>query len=369
VKKAARLGLARLGAVVPFASVGKAAAALLAVSILVHTLAGVDVARVGGLLRGARGWLVLGLVPYVLAVVVDTAAWRVLLAGVVKPTPTWGALARVRLRCDAFGATLPGGSLIAESMAPAWLRRSMPIDTGIAAVAGRKCFVGLAEALYLLASFVVGFSVLSARAPALPWVVLGLGVGMLALFGGTSLALASGSSAARIQASLGALPIPIVRRWIAARASSFRSTDERLRALFRSSPTRLASACALFVLAWSLEAVETWVLLRLVGASLPLATVFAFEASVSLLRSVGCFAPGGLGLQDLGYVAVLRTLGLPDAMTAGAAFLVLKRAKELVWASVGYGSLLLSDREGRRDALAGSRSRRSLPQVLGEAGL
>ena len=110
-------------------------------------------------------------------------------------------------------------------------------------------------------------------------------------------------------------------------------------------------------------------LLQLLGVHLPLATVFAFEASVSLLRSIGCFAPGGLGLQDLGYVAALGTLGVADAMTAGAAFVLLKRAKELVWALVGYGSLLSSDGRARSGSES-ARSRRSpLPRVLGEAGL
>jgi hypothetical protein len=354
-----RSGLARL------APIAKSVALILAIGLLVRTLAAADLARVGALVGRAGGWVALGLLPYVVAVAVDTAAWRVLLGGITHPP--WTALARVRLRCDAFGATLPGGALIAESIAPSWLRRWLPLDTGIAAVAGRKCFVGLAEALYILTSFVVGFSVLGARAAALPWVVLGIGVGMLVLFGGTSLALASGSIAARLQATLAALPIPGLRKWLAARAAGFRSTDERLGALFRSSPKRLVAACALFVVAWSIEAVESWVLLQLVGVRLPFGTVFAFEASVSLLRSVGCFAPGGLGLQDLGYVAALGTLGVPDAVTTGAAFVVLKRAKELTWALVGYASLLLPDaRTSRREDAMRTRSS-AIPTVLSEA--
>lgn len=354
-----------------FAPLAKGVAIALALGVLLRTLAGADLTRVGALVAHAGGWVAVGLLPYVVAVLIDVTAWRILVRELAQPS--LAALVRVRVRCDAFGATLPGGALIAESMAPAWLRRTMAIDTGIAAVAGRKCFVGLAEAFYILASFAIGFSVLRARAPFLPWVVLGLGLGMLALFGGTSLALASGSVAARIQAALSALPLPFVRRAVTARASGFRSTDARLEALFRSHPARLVGACALFAVAWSVESVETWVLLRLVGVSLPLTTVFAFEASVSLLRSIGCFAPGGLGLQDLGYVAALGTLGVPDPITAGAAFIVLKRAKELAWSLVGYASLLLPDARPERAEIAGPRvgdAGASLPtKVLGEAGV
>lgn len=338
---------------------------MLAVGLLGRSLAGADLAQVGSLVGRSGGWIALGLVPYVLAVLVDVTAWRLLLGELARPP--LGALVRVRIRCDAFGATLPGGTLIAESIAPAWVRRWMPIDTGIAAVAGRKCLVGLAEALYILASFGAGFSVLAARVAYLPWVVLGLGLGMLILFGGASLVLASGSVAARIHAALSALPLPFLGSAIDSRARGFRATDERLGALFRSSPARLAGACALFVLAWSIETLETWVLLRLVGVRLPLESVLAFEASVSLLRSIGCFAPGGLGLQDLGYIAALGALGVPDSMTAGAAFIVTKRAKELVWSLVGYASLLLPDT--RRERISALAPKSSIPSVLGEAGL
>jgi uncharacterized membrane protein YbhN (UPF0104 family) len=348
------------------AHLAKGAAALLALGILLHALAGADFARVVTLVGHAGGGVALALVPHVFAVAFDVSAWRVLIGEIAKPPIA--ALVRVRLRCDAFGATLPGGPLVAESMAPAWLARWMSVDTGVATVAGRKCFVGFAEGLYLLASFAVGFSVLAARAAALPWVVVGLGLGMMALFGGTSLALASGRVAARLHALLASLPIAPLRAWTGDRARGFRSTDERFGALFRSNPRRLVAACLLFVGCWSVEAVETWILLRLLGAHLPLGTVFAFEASVSLLRSVGCFAPGGLGVQDLGYVAAFAAVGVPDVVNVGAAFVVLKRAKEIVWSLIGYSTFFSPARP-----LLSTPAPRVVPSplhsVLGEARL
>ncbi len=325
-------------------------------ALLGRTLAGTDLTRVAAQVRSAGGWVFVGVVPYALAVLADAVAWQTLLAGASQPA--LATLVRVRMRCDAFGVTLPGGTLVAESMAPGWLRAAMPIEAGVAAVAGRKCFVGLAESLYLFASFGLGFSLLRARAPMLPWVVLGLAAGMLALFGGSALLLASGSVTERVQRWLAAVPIARVRNWLASNARSFRSTDARLASLFHGDRRRLVAACFLFLVAWSIESLETWVLLRLVGVGLPLASVFAFEASVSLLRSFAWFMPGGLGLQDLGYVAALGALGVPEAATAGAAFLVLKRAKELVWAAVGYATLVPA-----RVPRAGS----AAPRLLGGA--
>jgi uncharacterized membrane protein YbhN (UPF0104 family) len=306
---------------------------------LERTLATADFARVGRLVAQQGGWVALGLLPYVVAVGFDALGWRTFLrAGGVREARAWW-LARTRLRIDSFGATLPGGTLVAESIAPTWLRRWIPLEAAVAAIAARKCFVGLAEAAYVFASFAVGFRLLQARAAVLPWVVFGGAVALLGLFGGTTVALASGATAARVHAWLASLPIPALRRWLDARAHGFSSTDERLAALFRSEPRRLWGAGALFVASWCMESFETWLLLRLVGVALPFPTVFAFEASVSLLRSLACFAPGGLGVQDLGYVATLGALGVPDAVNAGAAFVLLKRAKDLFWAAIGYATL------------------------------
>jgi uncharacterized membrane protein YbhN (UPF0104 family) len=325
-------------------------AVAVAIAIFARTLASANLGRTAGLVAQSGGWIALGLLPYGVAVLVDAFAWRTLLGPMPMSTPPLAMLFRVRVRCDALGATLPGGSLVGESLAPTWLRAWMPLEAGVAAVAGRKCTVGFAEGLYLVASVVVGFSVLHAQAAVAPWIVLGLGVLMLAMFGGASVALASGSIAAKVHRLLASLPIPPLRTWIATRSRGFTGTDARLAALFRMHPLRLASACGLSLVAWSIESVETWLLLHLVGVPMPLTTAFAFEASVSLLRSLAAFSPGGLGFQDAGYVAALVALGVPDAATAGAAFIVLKRAKELVWALAGYGSLALPDARGSAPA-------------------
>jgi hypothetical protein len=54
------------------------------------------------------------------------------------------------------------------------------------------------------------------------------------------------------------------------------------------------------------------------------------------------FAPSGLGVQDMGYMAFFTALGLPDAGALGAAFVLLKRSKEILWVAIGYLLLFLS---------------------------
>ena len=75
------------------------------------------------------------------------------------------------------------------------------------------------------------------------------------------------------------------------------------------------------------------------------------------MRSVGNFAPAGLGVQDAGYAVILQAMGLPGPTTA--AFVLLKRGKELVWIAVGYALLMALRRPAADLSSAGSTSRLS----------
>ena len=75
------------------------------------------------------------------------------------------------------------------------------------------------------------------------------------------------------------------------------------------------------------------------GCSAP--TSRSSRCSRSTPRSPSCappafFAPAGIGVQDVGYLAVLNAYGVPDANAIGPAFVVLKRMKELVFVAFGY---------------------------------
>jgi hypothetical protein len=64
------------------------------------------------------------------------------------------------------------------------------------------------------------------------------------------------------------------------------------------------------------------------------------------VRGLAFFVPAGLGIQDIGYLAFLRGFGVPHAVTVGAAFVFVKRSKEIFWILIGY--LLLAGQTWRR---------------------
>ena len=49
--------------------------------------------------------------------------------------------------------------------------------------------------------------------------------------------------------------------------------------------------------------------------------------------------PAGLGVQEVGYVALISAAGVANPIAVAAAFSVVKRLKEAFWISVGYGLL------------------------------
>jgi uncharacterized membrane protein YbhN (UPF0104 family) len=151
-----------------------------------------------------------------------------------------------------------------------------------------------------------------------------------------SLAFSHGAVADKMHRALSRVPVVRFRRWLDGQRAPFAATDSGLAALGRAPFARLGALGAL-VAAWTVESFETWLLLHLLGADVRFAHAIAIEACVVLLRNAAFFVPSGLGVQDAGYLSFLDAVGAPPA--TGPAFVILKRAKELVWIAIGYLTL------------------------------
>jgi glycosyltransferase 2 family protein len=310
--------------------------------LLLRTLGGTDLAHTGQLLAACGPWVLLGIVPFALAQALDTEAWRLVLAR-VAPKVRLRELYPVRVALEAMTVSMPAGVVVAESVAPGLLERTLgvPPYATVAAAGARRWLTMRAHSVYVALGAAAGFIVLRENPGTLgslrygPLVVLGSALLPLGASLAVSLTLASGSRATGLCAVLSRVPVPALRSWLLRRRAAFAATDAGFAALARDERS-LHAPTLLLVAAWLLESVEAFVLLRMAGAHLSLVTVLSFEAGLSVLRSVWFFAPAGLGALDLGYLAVLQALGVADATAVGAAFLVLKRGRELLWVAVGY---------------------------------
>ncbi|WP_437987536.1 lysylphosphatidylglycerol synthase transmembrane domain-containing protein [Sorangium sp. So ce117] len=319
-----------------------------AAGALWSTLRGADLPSVAALITSASApMMALALVPNLVARLFQAEASR-LVFGTRTRNPVSGRHApfsrylALTLSTEALTMSVPAGAALSESVTFYLLHRwcGIPGPQAVAGIAARRALIVLANAAYVAIALALGFGHLERASrpliggPGLPWLVVLSGLGLLAVALALGGALLSGTVASRVFAWLKRLPGQRVKACIDARAAAFSATDRHAAALGERR-SALAAAALLLLGMWLAEGAETYFFLRLLGVDVSLAEVLSFEVVLALLRAAAFMVPAGLGVQDAGYVAFLTALGVPAAATVGAAFVLIKRAKELVWIALG----------------------------------
>jgi hypothetical protein len=346
------------------------AAFALCVGLFVHALATADLAAGWGRIASLGPLVLVMLLPFPVGLAIDCWAWQRLLAGLGRKVPL-GVLIRVRLATEAVGSSTPAGAVWAEALAPILVVRraaGVRVTDVVAASTARRWLVVRMHGAYVAGAAVLGFPALSAASrhvvgSDLIVVLVVAGAAALVLLAhGIEFAASRGRVAGRLSGLLSRSPR--LRKWLEEREHHFTHADESFATLAADHRTTRASSVALLGL-WLVEGTETFLILRLLGADLGLATVMSFDAALSVLRSAAVFAPAGIGVQDLGYLAVLEGYGVPPSNGVAAAFIVLKRMKEAVWILVGL-VLLALDRRGNARPSAGAARGGVEPDVDGQ---
>ena len=341
--------------------VARSAGLALAVLILWLAFREVQVGRVGQLLAGIGLWALVIPMPQLASFSCETLGWRRALRLLGKNVKLLSLL-RGRISTDALTHSLPGGVLWCESTAPFLLHRCchVPFAEGIAATAARKYLLLVSQALYVALIFVFGFATLQQSSAGiiggagLPWIVAAIAL-LLALAAlAVSSGLRRGAVVSRVHSVLQRVPIRSWRSTLEQKRAGFAQTDDKMACIFGSSWLEKAPAALWFLAGWISESFETYLILHLVGVDLDFTAVASFEVILAFLRHTLIFLPAGLGVQDAGYAAFLGALGVPGALHVGAAFVVIKRSKEILWAALGYALLLAArGREPRTDEQLG----------------
>lgn len=324
-----------------------AAATVAALALLIALWQQADGPLVRGLLDRVGARLPLLLPCFAAAMLAATAAWRFTLLGLGQraPMPT---LLRLRVGAEAVVLSVPGGALLSDVLRPRWLsRHGVALPEATASVALGRALVIAASGLFVALALILAPRSIAQVYAALglsalgPWPHLLLALALTGLGAGLAIALMRGDLAARALALLARLPLPRVRALPSSRGTAAR-VDGALRAL-RVPAARGALALALGASLgqWLLEALETFVLLSLLGVEVSWSTALAIESLVAMVRTAAFVVPAGLGAQDLALAFVLHALGVPGGLEVAVAFVVVKRARELLWVALGYGGLLL----------------------------
>jgi uncharacterized protein (TIRG00374 family) len=282
------------------------------------------------------------LIPFPLSLLCDAVGWRILIASLghrVRVAP----LFKVRFATEAVTNSTPAGAVWAEALSPVLVARrtGAPVPDVVAASMAKRWLMVRMHAGYVALAAAFGYFALSHASEVMTGgsalvVVVIVGAFALVLFSMAIEALtAKGQVAGRLSDFLGRRRFRGLQKWIEGRRHHFTHADS---SVARLSADRVATAKAsawIFAL-WVLEGIETYIILRLLGADLGIIEVMSFDAALSTVRSAAVFAPAGIGVQDVGYLAVLEAYGVPGASGIAPAFVVLKRMKEALFVALGF---------------------------------
>jgi hypothetical protein len=273
------------------------------------------------------------LLPYLGVVALETAAWKTILGGLEQPV-SFGRLLHIRLATEGVARAIPGGAIAAEGLKLYLVNTycAVPLSQAAVSLSVLKVLLLTTQMIYVAGGLSVlasreidtmsgGAALLSAGATA---VFLVLAVSLCVF-------LVRGSAAQTLHRLLMRFPNAALRSWFGARTPAFRSFDQQLKALWSKSKIAVGIASVFLVMSWLGETLETLVVAHLLGNRSSFAEILPLESRVSILRALAFFIPGALGVQDAGYMAAWKTVGFNNVTSFAAAFVLVKRTKEICW--------------------------------------
>lgn len=293
-------------------------------------------------LRMFSWWLLLLLCcPACLMVACDTLGWRFSFSTDRVP---FGRLVCARLAGEALNLSTPTASVGGEPV-KAWLVRTYaPLSESLPSLVIAKTTVAIGQALFLLLGIAVAWPILPAGSHLLQRMQWLLALECL----GTA-----GFVAVQIW-GVGRGPGWLLRRLGgvggADRASALERVERTFAEFYRRQPGRLALSIGWHFAGWALGIFETYCILRLLGLPVSLALAAVIDTFGAGVGFAAFFIPGRLGAQEAGDVAVFTALGF--GASAGLAFTLVRRLREVFWATVGFIALaVLCRRPATRPAL------------------
>lgn len=282
-------------------------------------------------------WLLLLVVfPASLSAVLATLAWRATITG----SP--GSLLRLfgaRIAGDALNLATPTASVGGDPVKALLLRPDVPLAEGLASVVADKTTGIIAQTLLLLVALAVSYGESTGTAP-LRTTMLGLLGLQLVCVGGFLATQLSGA------AGLGGRLLARSALGRAAGADALGRLDVALRSLYLRRPRRVIVSVVCHSLSFAASTLEIYLVLRLLGIPVSLATAFVVGAFGLTVKFVSFMIPASLGVLEGGNAAIFAAFGLGGA--AGLTYTLIRRLREIVWIAVGFAAMsVLTPRTAR----------------------
>jgi hypothetical protein len=209
------------------------------------------------------------------------------------------------------------------------VRRDVSYEESVPAVVIAKTTITMAQALFLLIGIVLA--------------VVGLGVGSTVLSGMLWLlvveVLAVGGFVGAQVSGLVARGGRLLRWFGVVEDAGYAETlDRALRGYYRTEWRRLALSIGFHLLGWLLGAMDTLLILVVLGVTATPLTATVIEALGTGVRFATFLVPASLGALEAANAAAFEAMGLGAGV--GLAFSFVRRARQAVWIVIGIAILL-----------------------------
>lgn len=270
---------------------------------------------------GRAGWGLLIVVLFHLPPMwADAMGWRILIPDEQRPSRRF--MLRTRWIGESVNDLLPvfqmGGNVI-----KAWIlvERGVQVGRAGASVVIDITLIVLTQVLFTLLGLSLATSVLGSKG-AIPAVLAGAGI-IAILLSGFYAAQRRGFFSFVVAISRRLLGSP---EWASVSKGAAMIDSDVLR-LYKERRTLIVAGCW-HIAAWFLGVFEVWFALDILGHPVDIGTAFLFESLGQAIRTGAFAVPGGLGMQEGGYILVGGVLGIDP--TVALALSLARRVRELL---------------------------------------
>jgi len=288
------------------------------------------------------------LMPFFLGMILDTSAWKQLLPN--RQDISFRTLFAAHVGTESLFLTLPAGFAVADAMKIVLLRKEtgvQPLESFTSLLA-RRWMIGVAQVLFLAVAacgaaglILKGANVLLPSL-SLTWMTVAI-VGLTAItIGGSAYFLLRDRVAEGAFRLMRALAPSFIRPRLDRHRSSFQKADACFQAISAGRKTVLFVVVLLLLSTWTTEALESFLVAQILGIHLTVAQVLMVEALLSIATLAAFFLPAGVGVKDVGYVALFNAIGIVVGAPQIALFVGTKRLINVIWIAIGFVVLLAS---------------------------
>jgi uncharacterized protein (TIRG00374 family) len=259
--------------------------------------------------------------------------------------PSLFRLALIRLKCEGVTNSVPGGAVIGEPMKVGMLMKqsgmTRPEATTSFLIA--KFVLVFGQILYILVGLSLSYSVIGSVSHSIfkvddfaAFVFIGA-ISMLLLIVSIAAAMVlvqPMNRKFRLSTREG-----WIARWWNVGLRELRQIETLVAEEFRRHRFRLVLAVLFSFIAWSLNGVELFFIVKWLNVDASFTEVYAIDAVSVIVRMLIFVIPIGMGGQDITMVGLASAHGFSNPETTVARMVVLKRGREFL--AVGTGLLLL----------------------------